>query len=294
VKWEAAQIPRVGEIPGSFLSVPGARLHYLDAGGDGLPVVLLHGINQNVRTWELVLPYLDGPWRLVALDHRGHGLSESDPDAYQSGDIVRDAEQFILALGLNRPVVVGHSLGAWVAIRLAAARPELLRGVVLGDISPNPAASMTPERYERMRAAFEDENQVSWADEDEAFAALAETLPEESPSDTRARIRQSLRVDEQGRLTPARSHRVALRIFEDLLGQDLWPLLPSIQVPARVVFAEDSDVLGRQDAERMVAELPRGELVSVPHAHHDLQLCQPKLWAEAITGFLRRVDTPGS
>ena len=252
-----------------------------------MPVVLLHGINQNVRSWELVLPYLDGPWRLIAVDHRGHGLSQSDPDAYQPGDIVRDCERFIDALGLVRPVVVGHSLGAWVAIRLAASRPGLVRGVVLGDISPNPAATMTPERFQRMCAAYADDNQVSWADEDEAFAALSAMLPQEPASDTRARIRQSLRLDEHGRLTPARSHRVALRIFEDLLSEDLWSLLPSIDVPARVVFAEDSDVLGRQDAERMVAELPRGELVTVPRAHHDLQLSQPKLWAEAITGFLR-------
>ena len=100
------------------------------------------------------------------------------------------------------------------------------------------------------------------------------------------RIRQSLHFDEQGRLAPARSHRVARQIFQDVMAHDLWPLLRSISVPARVVFAEDSDVLGRQDAERMVAQLPRGELVCVPHAQHDLQLSQPWLWAEAIAGFL--------
>src|ERR1700674_1477760 len=100
--WQPARLPQLGAIPGAFVDVNGARLHYLDTGGQGISVLLLHGINQNVRTWELVLPHLIGPWRLIAVDHRGHGLSGAPRTPYQRGDLARDYVGLISALGLRR------------------------------------------------------------------------------------------------------------------------------------------------------------------------------------------------
>jgi pimeloyl-ACP methyl ester carboxylesterase len=270
-------------------------LHYLDTGGPGIPVLLLHGINQNVRQWELVLPHLIGPWRLIAVDHRGHGLSGVPKTPYQRGDLVRDYVELIPALGLQRPIVVGHSLGAWVGMSLAGAQPGLVGGLVLGDMSPCPRRTQTAERSQRMRAAFEPGvGDATWVDEEEAFRSMRAAYLQETDDEVRALMRQQLQRNGAGYLERARNPVVALSIFEDIAGSDVWPLLPRIDVPTRVVFAERSDVLGRADAERMVRELSRGELVVIPDAHHNLQLCQPRLWGEAIAGFLRNSVSIGA
>lgn len=112
----------------------GVTLHYLDDGNpDAPPILLLHGITQNVTTWEWLVPQLVDDYRVVRLDFRGHGQSDRTPNAYNFSDYVSDAVALCEQI-LRRPaVVVGHSLGGGTAAGLAQTCPELVRGVMLED-----------------------------------------------------------------------------------------------------------------------------------------------------------------
>jgi pimeloyl-ACP methyl ester carboxylesterase len=118
------------------LTVPGdgIRLHARDWGGSGQAVVLLHGLASNARIWDGVAPRLAaaGP-RVVALDLRGHGASDQPSSGYDFGTVGRDLEAALAGLGLERPVVVGHSWGANVALGYEADRPGAAAGLVLVD-----------------------------------------------------------------------------------------------------------------------------------------------------------------
>jgi pimeloyl-ACP methyl ester carboxylesterase len=118
------------------LTVPGdgIGLHARDWGGSGQAVVLLHGLASNARIWDGVAPRLAaaGP-RVVALDLRGHGASDQPSSGYDFGTVGRDLEAALAGLGLERPVVVGHSWGANVALGYAADRPGAAAGLVLVD-----------------------------------------------------------------------------------------------------------------------------------------------------------------
>jgi pimeloyl-ACP methyl ester carboxylesterase len=124
----------------SFVVVAnGLRLHGLrwDDRGSGTPVLLLHGLASNARIWERTAPALAlGGLAPLALDLRGHGLSDRPSDGYDWATVTEDLRQASRTLGLDRPLVVGHSWGAGLALHLAAsglgggARP---RGVVLID-----------------------------------------------------------------------------------------------------------------------------------------------------------------
>ena len=118
---------------GQFVTVDGVRLHYLEK-GEGPPVVLLHG---NLVTAEDfgtsgVLALLAKRHRVIAFDRPGFGYSDrphgSAWSARAQADLLRDA---LITLGINRPVVLGHSWGAAVALALALNHPTAARGLVL-------------------------------------------------------------------------------------------------------------------------------------------------------------------
>lgn len=110
------------------------RLAYEDYGPSTAPVVVaLHGHFGRGRIFAPLAEHLGSRYRVVAVDQRGHGHSDNGgdfhPDAY-----VGDAEALITMLGLGPVVLLGHSMGGVVAYRLAARRPDLVRGLIVEDI----------------------------------------------------------------------------------------------------------------------------------------------------------------
>ena len=117
----------------SLLHCDSLALHYVEGPAVGPPLLLLHGVTRNWRDWEPLLPELTREWRVVALDHRGHGESERTPGKYRVADYAQHVAEFVRA-SFSEPVVVfGHSLGAMVALHLAAECPEQIAGAVLED-----------------------------------------------------------------------------------------------------------------------------------------------------------------
>jgi pimeloyl-ACP methyl ester carboxylesterase len=131
--YRARQVERRHPPAGRFLEVDGVRLHYLER-GEGPPVVLLHGNVVTAEDWALsgVLDRVAERHRVVAFDRPGFGYSDrpqgSAWTAAAQADLLRHA---LARLGLERPVVVGHSWGTNAALALALADPAAVRGLVL-------------------------------------------------------------------------------------------------------------------------------------------------------------------
>lgn len=118
---------------GTDITVEGARVHVLRAGDTGPPVLLIHGASANARefSWSLA-PRLDERFRVLMPDRPGHGYSGRPGEAWRLGVQAGQMAGVLdtLAPG-EKAVIVGHSYGGAVALRLALDRPELVRGVVL-------------------------------------------------------------------------------------------------------------------------------------------------------------------
>ena len=99
---------------------------------NGPPLVLMHGLSGNQRTWKPVLPYLIDHYQVFTIDQRGHGWS-GNPGAYDIGLMAEDAVRFLETVVQEKAFLVGHSMGARIALRLAADRGDLLKAVVLED-----------------------------------------------------------------------------------------------------------------------------------------------------------------
>jgi pimeloyl-ACP methyl ester carboxylesterase len=123
-----------------FVTLDGLKLHYLDWGGDPAKgtIVLVHGGSANVHWWDLTAPQLVPGGRVLALDFRGHGLSQwASPPHYGPAGYIEDVEGFLRFIG-SPVVLVAHSMGGAVAMWVAARHPELLEALVVVDSRGGP------------------------------------------------------------------------------------------------------------------------------------------------------------
>ncbi|KXZ17444.1 alpha/beta hydrolase [Bacillus nakamurai] len=121
------------------IEVNGIRLHYVFAGEeDAPPVILLHGFPQSWVTWRYVIPALAASHRVIAVDLRGYGDSEkpSGINGYDNKTMASDIQGLMCRLHIQKALIAGHDRGARVARRLCLDSPELAAGLVLIDIMP--------------------------------------------------------------------------------------------------------------------------------------------------------------
>lgn len=109
----------------------GEDIYVVDRGGDGRPVLLLHGILVSSWSWRHVIDALDSSFRPIALCHKGHGWSSKAAGNYSVGGLAESVLDVLDALGLDRVDIVGNSLGGGVALRIALDHPERVGRLVL-------------------------------------------------------------------------------------------------------------------------------------------------------------------
>ena len=130
----------------------GIRIHYYRTGGDKPPVVLAHGATDDGLCWTRVARLLEGEYDVIMPDARGHGLSDAPENGYGASELAADLAGLVRALGIERPAVVGHSMGGLTALFLAADFPDALRCAVLED---PPLRQASGGQTEGERAAME-------------------------------------------------------------------------------------------------------------------------------------------
>jgi pimeloyl-ACP methyl ester carboxylesterase len=212
--------------------------------------------------WQAFARRLNPPWQCAAPDLRGHGDSEKPPAGYEPQDYARDIARLINSLGSGAVHVIGHSLGALVALALAAHHPDTVSAAVLLD-PPLDASIENPDVAEvyRLRTAPPGELETYL------------TVPALAPIFRRA----------------------ADAAFETYLRSPrgapwAWNVAPRLELPILLVRADPAagGVLGDQAAQDFVARLPRGELVKIEGAAHALHASHPARVAELVLDLLRR------
>ncbi|MBP7691954.1 MAG: alpha/beta hydrolase [Anaerolineales bacterium] len=277
----------------SYLFLNGLRFHYLDWGGAGRPLVLVHGLASNARIWELVAPYLTAHFRVLALDQRSHGLTDPATEGWDFPAITRDLHAFIEALGLERPLLAGHSWGASTVLHYAAMRPGGPAGVVMVDggyTEMSAAPGLTWEQAEaRLRPPDLDGMPV------EAFTARMRGWLGELFSDQVASlVLANFRIDEDDRLyrrLPIPYHmEIARAIYAaqtfTWFARARCPILlcPAAPPPPRDAGAEELLAHKRAGVER-AARQPNVTVQWFVDTLHDIPLHRPADLAHAISTF---------
>lgn len=269
----------------------GLRLHVLEWSREGVPFLMLHGFGNEAHLWDDIAPVLAPHYRLLALDLRGHGESDHDPEGrYDHGDMVRDLEAACEALAIERLVLMGHSLGGRVATLFAGRHPERMAGLVIVDSGPE----VDLRGALRIRLDAEQAPE-SFASEEEFARHLARAYPLASGEVVARMAHHLLRPDGDGRYRvrmDARLRRAtgrepeAERAWQEARSRELWDALARIPCPTLVIRGAASDVLSPEVAERMAEEvLADGRLEVVPRASHSVVIDNPEAFREAVTRF---------
>lgn len=116
-----------------FLRANGVVLHVDDSGGDRPAIVFANSLGTDFRIWDAVAPAFAATHRIIRYDKRGHGLSEVTPAPYSIDDHIGDLAALLDGLGVKSAIIVGLSVGGVIAQGLAAARPDLVKAVVLSN-----------------------------------------------------------------------------------------------------------------------------------------------------------------
>lgn len=277
----------------------GARLHYRDQGPrDTLPVVLIHGANASLHTWEPWVDELASAYRIVTLDLPGHGLTGQVPDGdYRAQSMVDAVHAVVAALDLGSFVIGGSSMGGGVAWRYALAHPDRVRALILVDASP-PRDWSQPESASGERAADEGDTpavfrllQQPWFRKVARYLdpGLFVTQGLEAAVHDDAVVDEAM-IERYRDLALREGSRLAiLRQAAQSAGAPPEPAadLSSLEQPALILWGAHDTLIPPRVGEWFQRTLPNAQLTVYEDLGHLPMREAPERTAEAVRRFLR-------
>jgi len=258
----------------------GRTLSLLEWAGQGRPVLcFLHGGAAHAHWFDLVVPHFTDRHHVVALDQRGHGESDwARPPAYATEDFAADLLGVLDALGCERVILAGHSMGGHNAMAFAAWHPERVRALVVIDARP----ALPEDRLAMMHRRGE-RPMRRYASEAEAVAVFR-LLPRDTVADPAllAHVARAGLVARGGGFC----YRFDPEANRTRRPVDNWTLVDRITAPTLIVRAALSPILPREMAERLRAAIRDARLVEIPEAYHHVMLDRPARLAAALVEFL--------
>jgi len=291
----------------SYLYINDLRVHYLswNADSSSMPVILVHGLASNARIWEKAAPFLaDGGLALYALDLRGHGLTDKPDGDYGFDTFSRDLTAFMDTLSLEKPLLVGHSWGAMLALDHAARfpfGPLSPAGIVLVDggmtqmddlpgatweqtsqrLAPPRLAGLAVEQFMAMVAVGND----TWKPDDQDISIIL----------------ANFEISEQETISPHLSFEHHMQILRSMWEYKTYERFTRLGCPVLMVPAappgshlpEQQAYLGLKErgiqyAEAAIKKLSVKRMVDTIH---DIPLQRPTELAEIILQFSQTVLT---
>jgi 3-oxoadipate enol-lactonase len=248
----------------------------VEDGGQGTPVLMLHGFPMSSAAFAPIRPRVERAARLITIDLRGFGASDAPQRPYDMSSLADDVVRIADHLGLERFVLGGHSMGGYVAFRIAASQRDRLSGLILIDTR---ADADTAEGVERRRAAI-----ATIAGGGRA-AFLNGFLPLLVAPATRDRHPELM--EQVAAIAAGIPDHVLIGCLEGMMTRpDSRGLLAGLDLPALVIHGADDAVMPPGEARALALALPRGELLEVPDAGHTPTIEQPAFVGDAIARFL--------
>lgn len=237
---------------------------------------MLHGYADSWFSYSRILPLLPADLRVIVPDQRGHGGSDRPADGYAPDDFAEDAIQLLDMLGVERAVVVGHSMGSFIARKIAVKAPDRVERLVL-------IGSAATARNEATRQLLEEvETLADPVEADFVRAFQSSTIHRPVPADFFEQIvAESLKV-------PARVWKAAL---SGLLAADSTADCARICCPVLILGGDRDGVFARAEQERLATCIPGATLKISPNIGHDPQWEAPD---DVVSDLLVFLQSPKS
>jgi len=270
-------------------------IHYAEGAQNGPPLVLLHGLARDWRSFLVLLPELSSRFQVFALDLRGHGESSRATGGYRITQYAQDVSAFLETVLPGGAAIFGHSLGGEVGMYVAAEGNCRVTALIVGDSAISPE-SFASSMYDSLFSQLHELILCGGSQEDLALGigkieirvpGFDETLRiEELPGNSKAVLLEWARC---AMLTDPDALAMTLdgSSFE---GWDAAEILPRISCPTLLLQGnpELDALLSDNDVKLALKLLPKAEHVKFPLLGHALFMQQPKPVLQAATSFLSR------
>ncbi len=268
------------------------NLYVTDSGGDGTPVVLIHGWPLSQGSWSAQRSALvDAGYRVVAYDRRGFGRS-GPGDGYDYDKLAGDLDNTMNELDLHDAVLVGFSMGGGEVARYVGSHGEdRLRGVVFAAAIPpalvaseeNPDGPLDPEAAQGMRQALEDDREAFFEEFTTNFFSAGDTMV--ASDDQRE---QALAVAKRS------DERAALECM-DAWATDFRRDLEAVTVPTLVIHGDQDAIVPLEGSGKRTHEAVSGSrLVVIEGGPHGVNVTHAEEFNEALLGFLAEIGDDDS
>ncbi len=262
------------------IDVNGINIHYRRSGGDKPALVMSHGLTDNSLCWIRLAQALEGAYDLIMPDARGHGLSDKPAQGYALADHTADLVGLIEALDLDKPALIGHSMGGAIVAAVAATQPQLTGCAILED--PPWFVSTTPASPESHRADYEAWRSDLVAGQSRSIEEIAAAGRQENPD-----------WDDIEFAAWAESK---LQVSPDTMTYIITPQTPwqdlasRLTVPSLLISADpEAGAIVSPEVAQIAAANPLIQTVHLPGAGHNIRREQFEAYLNAVTTFLSQI-----
>jgi len=272
------------------INVNGVRLHCLDWGGDGDPIVLLHATGFLGRIYAPIASALTRIGHVYSYDQRGHGDSSPAPDGqYDWQRTMEDLTAFITAMGFRGVRAFGHSAGATAIGSLACERPDLIARAVLAEpvLFQSPTAPELGWRDPFIESTLKRKRMF------DSVEAMFQNFDRKPPFHTwdKAMLRDycefGTRLNAKGKRELKCKPEIEARYYQTSRDFNGLGRIVRAQVPLLVMFGEKSDSLGVTLAELIASKLAKGRVEKVADTGHFMPMEKPSDIAQKAIDFLK-------
>jgi pimeloyl-ACP methyl ester carboxylesterase len=265
----------------THITANGIRVHYTRTGGDKPPFVLAHGFSDDGLCWAPVAMALEADYDVIMVDARGHGQSQAPEAGYDGVEMAKDLAGVITGLGLKKPLIMGHSMGAATALTLAGMFPELPGAILLEDpparwkiaVSDGEGVARQDAWLRGMRSWITELQKQS---REEIIASQQQKAPTWSPLEVELWADAHLRM--------------ALNIFNDSGPRPQTDLnqIKSIICPTLLITAETARgaIVSAEDAAELGELVPQLKVQHIAGAGHCIHREQFEPFMEVVRQFL--------
>jgi esterase len=249
-------------------------------------VLLIHGLGDGSFAWHACVSLIPADISGVCIDLRGHGESPWDPlQRYGTEDLAADVILLLNTLDLRDLTLIGHSLGAEVATRVAATRPDRIRALALVEGGPElnqDAARLMRQQMLSMPRRYDSVAQL------EELLSLRYPLVE--PTTLRLFATQALRPACSAGPLRLKQDPAFLRGLQTMSAAHYWKLLETLRCSILLVRGRLSSMLSHANAAELPRRLPNCRLVEVPDAGHAAPLENPRGLCTTLTSWLKELS----
>ncbi|CAD5200372.1 alpha/beta fold hydrolase [Pseudomonas sp. FEN] len=261
----------------AYFEHEGCTLHYEEY-GQGTPVLLIHGLGSSTEDWEMQVPALAARHRVIVMDIRGHGRSDKPRERYSIAGFSADVLALIEHLNLDRPHLVGLSMGGMIGFQLAVDQPRMFRSLCVVNSVPE-VKVRKPGDYLQWAKRWSLARLLGPKRIGKALSAML--FPKPGQAQLRRKMTERWARNDK---------RAYLASFDAIVGWGVQEQLSRIACPTLIVSA-DHDYTSVALKESYVKLIPDARLVVIADSRHATPLDQPQVFNQTLLEFLTAVET---